>query len=309
MSLIPTSSSQVTRQVQYYAETNGYAQQVVNPTFVNAGIISNVAFGLNVDHEVVRIQGSRKQYADVLMGTEGTITLDYRLLDTKLIGYAILDPAGAGTIGEPLTLLFARLINGVEEFRLCQGCISESATITLDRFPMVSQQFYSTKISAWLTIAQLKTALGITGTADPTFAAPITAEPWTHLLGTDGDSSAVTVNGDPANVTKMTVTVNNNLLKEKPLGFKNVRFVQAGNKVVTVSMEPFLYDNTFFDVVNDFTLSTVVLRLKATTPTVDLTVTGVKFNSYDDKSDAAGNDFITNPVNGNGVDCTITPYP
>ena len=309
MSLIPTSSSQVTRQVQYYAETNGYAQPVTNPTFVNAGVISNVSFGLNVDHEVVRIQGSRKQYADVLMGTEGTVTLDYRLLDTKLLRYAILDPAGSGTIGEPLAMLFARLINGVEEFRLAQGGISESATITLDRFPMVSQQFYFTKISAWMTMAQLKTALGITGTGTPTFAGPITDEPWTHLLGTDGDSSAVTVNGDPANVAKMTVTVNNNLLKEKPLGFKNVRFVQAGNKVVTVSIEPFLYDNTFFDVVNDFTLSTVVLRLKATTPTVDLTVTGVKFNSYDDKSDAAGNDFITNPVNGNGVDCTVTQFP
>jgi hypothetical protein len=309
MSLIPTSSSQVTKQVQYYAETNGYAQQVVNPTFTNAGVISNVSFSLSVDHEVVRIQGSRKQYADVLMGTEGTITLDYRLLDTKLLRYAITDPAGAGTIGEPLAFLFGRLINGVEEFRLAQGCISESATITLDRFPMVSQQFYSTKISSWMTISQLRTALGIVGTASPTFAGPITAEPWTHLLGTDGDSSAVTVNGDPVNVTKMTVTVNNNLLKEKPLGYKNVRFVQAGNKGVTVSMEPILYDNTFFDVVNDFTLSTVVLRLKATTPTVDLTVSGCKFNSYDDKSDAAGNDFITNPVSGNGVDAVVDAYP
>jgi hypothetical protein len=264
---------------------------------------------VNVDHESVHIQGSRKQYADIQMGVEGTITLDYRLLDTKLIRYAITDPAGAGTIGESLAFIFARKINDVEEFTLAQGCISDSATINLDRVPTISQQFYASKISGWLTISQLRTALGLTGTNNPTWASPLTADPWTHLYGTDGSSSAVTVNGSAANVTKMSVTVNNNLLKEKPLGFKNARTVEAGNKVVTVSIEPFLYDTTFYDLVNNFTLSTVVLRLKASTPTVDLTVTGCKFNSYDDKSDAAGNDFITTPVAGTAVDATITQYP
>ena len=309
MSLVPTSSAKVTRQVQAYAELNGYGQPVVNPTLFNAGIISNVSMSLNVDHESVRIQGSRKQYADIQMGVEGTITLDYRLLDTKLVRYAITDPAGAGTIGEPLAFIFARKINNVEEFTLAQGCMSESVTINLDRVPTISQQFYASKISAWLTIVQLRTALGLTGTTDPTWAAPLTADPWTHLYGTDGASSAVTVNGTAANVTKMSVTVNNNLLKEKPLGFKNARTVEAGNKVVTVSIEPFLYDTTFYNLVNDFTLSTVVLRLKFTTPVVDLTVTGCKFNSYDDKSDAAGNDFITTPVAGTAVDATITQFP
>jgi tail tube protein len=309
MSLVPTSSAKVTRQVQYYAETNGYGAQVVNPVLNNAGIISNVSMSVNVDHEVVRIQGSRKQYADIMMGVEGTITLDYRLLDTKLIRYAITDPAGAGTIGEPLAFIFARKINDTEEFTLAQGCISESATINLDRVPTISQQFYASKISNWMTLAQLRTALGITGTGSPQWASPITAEPWTHLYGTDEASSAVTVNASPVNVTKMTVTINNNLLKEKPLGYKKVRFVEAGNKVVSVSIEPFLYDNTFFDVVNNYTLSTVVLRLKASTPTVDLTVTGCKFNSYDDKSDSSGNDFITTPISGTAVDATITQFP
>lgn len=79
-SFIPTSSQKVTRQVQYYAETNGYQGVVNNPTFVNAGIISTVNISVTVDHEMVRIQGSRKQYADIQMGVEGVITLDYRFL-------------------------------------------------------------------------------------------------------------------------------------------------------------------------------------------------------------------------------------
>jgi len=40
-----------------------------------------------------------------------------------------------------------------------------------------------------------------------------------------------------------------------------------------------------------------------------LQVLGAKLNSYDDKSDASGGDFITTPTNGTAVDCTVTAYP
>jgi len=107
----------------------------------------------------------------------------------------------------------------------------------------------------------------------------------------------------------MTVTVNNNLLKQKPLGYKTVKFVEAGNKVVTVAIEPYLYDNVFFLLVNNYTSVNISGVLKASTPTVTLSVTGAKLNSYDDKSDASGGDFITTPVNGTAVDCTVTAFP
>jgi len=307
---IPTSSSKVTKQVQYYAETNGYGAQVVNPTFVNAGIISNASMSITVDHEEIRIQGSRKQYADIQMGVEGVITLDYRFLDTKLLRYGITDPNGVGTIEESLAFVFARKIDNVEMFCLARGCVSEQATITFDRVPMVSQQFYSSSISEWLTLAQLKTALGVNSTASVSFAGAITAEPWTHLTGSsNGVSTSVTVNSAATDITKMTVTVNNNLLKEKPLGYKTVKFVEAGNKVVTVSIEPYLYDNSFFLLVNNYTSIDISGVLKASTPTVTLQVLGAKLNSYDDKSDASGGDFITTPTNGTAVDCTVTAYP
>lgn len=304
----PTSSSKVTKQVQYYAEINGYAVTVNDPTFVNAGVISNVDIQLTVDHEEIRIQGSRHLYADILMGVEGVITIDYRLLGTQLLRYGITDPNGVGTIEESLAFLFARKIDGVEMFCLAQGCITEQATTTYDRVPMISQQFYATSISKWLTIVELRTALNIVGTADPIFAAAITAEPWTHLTGSDGNSTSVTVDGNPSDITRMTVTVNNNLLKQKPLGYKKVKYVEAGNKVITIAIEPYLYDNTFFDLVNDFTLFDVVGRLKATTPTVDLTITGIKLNSYGDTSDASGGDFITTPVNGTAVEAEVDVF-
>jgi len=309
MSSVPTSSAKVTRQVQYYAEINGYKQPVVNPTLNNAGIITGVTGSISIEHQPVHIQGSRLQYADISMGFEGSIATEYMILDTKLIRYGITNPAGSGTIGESIAFIESRKINNVEEFRLAQGCISDSLTINLDKIPTVSQPFYASKISNWMTISQLRTALGLTGTTDPTWASPITADPWTHLYGTDENSSAVTVNGSPVDVNKMSVTINNNLLKQKPLGYKNVRYVEPGNKEVSISIEPYLYDNTFYDLVNNFTTATVVLRLKATTPVVDLTITGCKFNSYEDKSDASNNDFTTTPVSGTAVDATITSYP
>lgn len=306
---IPTSSAKVTRQVQYYPETEGYGAGVDDPTFVNSGIITNVSIAISVDHEEVRIQGSRKQYADIEMGVDGTITLEYQFLDTKLVRYAITDPNGAGTIQESLCFIFARKIDDVEMFCIARGCISESVSIDFDRIPKASQEFYTSSISEWLTLAQLRTALGIAGTASPQFAGPITAEPWTHLYGSDENSTSVTVNGDPTDITKMTVTVNNNLMKQKPLGYKTVKYVEAGNKVVTIAIEPYLYDNTFFLLVNNFTLFNVVARMKISTPQVDLTVIGIKLNSYEDTSDASGGDFITVPANGTAVDATITSFP
>lgn len=306
---IPTSSSKVTRQVQYTAETEGYGAGVTDPQFVNAGIITNVSIAISVDHEEVRIQGSRKQYADIMMGIDGTITLEYEFLDSKLVNYAITDPNGAGTIQESLCFIFARKIDEVEEFIIARGCVSESVSVDFDRIPKASQEFYTSSISEWLTLAQLRTALEIAETGTPKFAGAITAEPWTHLYGSDEASTSVTVNGTAADITKMTVTVNNNLMKQKPLGYKKVKYVEAGNKVVTIAIEPYLYDNTFFLLVNNFTLFNVVGRLKASTPVVDLTVVGIKLNSYEDTSDASGGDFITVPTNGTAVDATITLFP
>ena len=152
--------------------------------------------------------------------------------------------------------------------------------------------------------------MGVVGTAAVTFAGAITAEPWTHLTGsTNGVSTSVSVNSTPTDITKMTVTVNNNLLKQKPLGYKTVKFVEAGNKVVTVAIEPYLYDNVLFLLVNNYTSINIDGVLKATSPTVTLSVIGVKLNSYEDKSDASGSDFITIPTNGTAVDCSVTQYP
>jgi hypothetical protein len=307
---IPTSSSKVTRQVQYFAETAGYGAPVPNPTFINAGVITSASISISVDHEEIRIQGSRKQYGDIMMGIEGVITLEYQLLDTKLLRYAITDPNGPNTLEESLAFVFARKIDNVEEFCIARGCISEEATINFDRVPSVSQQFYTSSVSEWLTLAQFKTAIGVNATATVSFASPITAEPWTHLTGSvDEATTSVTVNGNACDITKMTVTVNNNLLKQKPLGYKTVRYVEAGNKVVTISIEPFLYDNTIFLLVNNFTLFNVVGCLKASTPVVNLTVTGIHMTSYDDKSDASGGDFITVPANGTAIDATVTAFP
>ena len=132
---IPTSSSKVTRQVQFYPETAGYNLPVTNPELINAGIIRNVDINLTVDHEEIRIQGSRKLYADIMMGIEGVITVDYAFLDTVLLNYAILDPAGPGTIEESFGLIFTRKIDNVEKYCLATGCVSESVTITNDRVP------------------------------------------------------------------------------------------------------------------------------------------------------------------------------
>lgn len=303
---IPTSTQKITRQYQLFAETNGYAAQVTNPTFFTAGLVSSCDIGVNVDHEAVRIMGSRHQYADISMGTETTISMTYTLMDTKLLTYGITDPNGSGTLGESLGMVISKKINGTEQFAIARGMVTESVTINFERFPNVQQNFYCPSISDWMSITALRTALNIGTTATPNWAAAPTQTPWTHLTGTDGASSAITIDGTSKDITKMTVTVNNNLFKQKPLGYKNVRYVEAGNKVVTVSLEPYLYDNFDIDLVNNFNAVNVVGTLRTATPSVALTVSGCRFNSYSVKDDSgASGDFQTEPIGGTAVDVSV----
>jgi hypothetical protein len=307
--LTPTSTQKFTRQMQLFAETNGYAAQVTNPTFFSAGLASSIDIGVNVDHEAIRIMGSRKQYSNISMGTETTISITYSLMDTKLLTYGITDPAGTGTLGESLGAVISQKINGTEMFAIARGLVTESVTINFERFPNVQQNFFCPSISDWLTLSQLRTALNIGTTATPSWAAAPTADPWSHLTGTDGASSAVTIDGTSRDITKMTVTVNNNLFKQKPLGYKNVRYVEAGNKVVTVSLEPYMYDNFDIDLVNNYNAVTVVGTLRTATPTVALTVAGCQFDSYSRKNDTGGGggggDFETEPIAGTAVDVSV----
>lgn len=299
----PTAPADVTKQLQYYPE--GTYGVLEDAAFTSAGVVMNVSSDVTVDHESIRVQGSRLQYADIMMGIEGTLSVDYSPINTTLIKYGTDDPNGAGTIAESLCFLQARKLDDVENFRLFTGGLTESITIALERVTRITQNFYVIDTSDWMTLAGLKTALGVTGTDTPQFATPVTAEPWTHLTGSAGNATSIEINGQPVDVARASISVNNNIMKQKPLGHFRTKFARAGNKDITLTVEPFLYDNTLIDLVQGFTSVQVVATLNdATNKTV--TLEGVKFNSHSDSVDAGANDFNTMPLNATANQIVVT---
>jgi hypothetical protein len=303
---IPTAPKDVTKQISFFEQLT-YLTTPTDPQHINAGVIMNVDVNENIDDEEVRIQGDRHLYSDIKMGKEATVSLEYALINTTLARYGSEDPLGSGTIEHGIEIVQARKLNATEQVRVGRAALTDSMAISLERIPRITQNFYVPDLTPYMSIADYKTYLGIVGTGSPKWADPITEDPWTHLTGSNGSATTLEIDGDPVDVARATINVNNNIIKQKPLGHENTLYACAGNQVITISVEPFLYDNTFRDLVADFEEVQVVAMLNADAD-VAITLDGVKFNTHGDTANAGANDFNTNPLQGKVKRINIDEY-
>jgi hypothetical protein len=146
MSYEPNSNIDVTRNVLYVEET-AYGVTPVNPTFLNAGIANTIAWKKSPQHQSVDILGTIDTYGEYKFGNDYTVDLKYYLTDTALLHYGTELPGGTGTIEKSLTLYISKKVNNVENFRLIQGCITESCTLDYSKIPLVSQTFRASNIT------------------------------------------------------------------------------------------------------------------------------------------------------------------
>lgn len=251
---------------------------------------------------------------------EGTVSITYEMNTdggTVLPRYGILDPVGTGTMARPISFLeTVTYPSGTVMYRQFNNCITENIAFNFERDYTVTQDFYATEITPFMTLAELQTALGL-GTAQPNYPSDLVGEPWNHLdhAATPSEltsGSPVTVSGDIFLAENMTVEVANNLRKQNPLGYSQTRYVSAGNKEVTGTMTVYSVEaQVMIDHVRNFDSNTIVIKIKeATTPgDVSFTVTGAKFNNFSDAVEAASNDWSLIEVPFTATDCTLTSYP
>lgn len=301
---VPSGPIDVTRQVQYYEETN-YLQYNSNPVFQNAGVVMRFNTNDNNDSEQIRILGSADLYSNILMGKTGTFEIGYRLLDTKLLRYGTEAPGGSGTIEKGLTFLVSRKVNDVEQFRLYRGCLTERVTITIERMVDVTHEFFCPDISNWMSLATLKGLLGVATTSNIQFAANITGDPWTNLRS--GTNAPLTIGGTNYDNMRLTVEFVRNIIKQQPSGYPLVKYARAGNREISGTFETWLSGTALNNLVTAFTAQQLVYRLKGPdTPVCDLTIDGVKFTANSDTTDAGANDFNTQSLSFTGTTGSVT---
>lgn len=312
--IIGSGPQERNRQLQWYEQTGFYNYGPADPTFANVGVVTSVTPTLNIAHKETRVVGSRKLYSDRKLMKEGTVEVVYEMLNTIMPRYGINDPAGAGTIEKPLTFLESSLVNGAQRYRLYRDCITETIAFALQQDFVVTQNFYASNITNWMTETALKTELTVVGTDTINFAPALTGEPWNHLdsqLSPANAGSPVDVNGDIFLFQSLNVEVNNNLRKLNPGGYDQTKYISPGNKVITGSFSTWLGDGIVMeDHVRNFDSTTLTLKIKENTNNdVNMVLTGVKFNSMSDSVEAGANEFSVIEYPFTCSDVTLTAFP
>jgi hypothetical protein len=311
---IPAGSQERNKQIQYYEQDGFYDYGPVDPVFSNVGVVSSVTPSINIAHKITRIVGSRHKYSDRKLMKEGTVEMVYEMLDTTMPNYGFGDPAGAGTIEKPLSFLESALINGAQRYRFYRDAITETISLALERDFVVTQNFYVSNVTNWLTDAELLTELGLTGTDTPQFAPALTGEPWNHLdheVVPPNAGSPLTVNGDLFLYNTLNIEVNNNLRKLNPGGYDQTKHISVGNLVITGTFNTWLAEGTILETATrDFTDNSIVLKIKELTGgDITLTLNGVKFNSFTDTVDAGANEYSLIDYPFEATELLITQYP
>lgn len=302
-------------QLQWYQQDGFYDYGPADPQFKNVGVVQSATPTLNISHKETRVVGSRHLYSDRKLMKEGTVEIVYELLDTIMPQYGIMDPdpdVNTETVEHPISFLEAAYINGLEKYRFYRDCITETISFALAQDFVVTQNFYASNITNWLTPAQLVTELGVGGTSDIDFAPALTGEPWNHLDSQiNNTGSPVDVNGDIFLFQSLNVEVNNNLRKLNPGGWDQTKYIAAGNKVISGSFSTWLGDGVIMeDHVRNFDATTITLKIKENTnDDVFLVLNNVKFNSMSDSVDAGANEFSVIEYPFTCTQITLDRYP
>lgn len=309
----PVGAQERSKQLQYY-EQPAFRTQGVDPPYKNVGINTSYTPNFTVQHKETRVVGSRLLYSDRKLMEEGTLEVVYEMLDTVLPNYGIKQPAGTGTIAFPLSFLeTVTFPGGTTKYRQFNDCMTETVTLEFVKDFVITQTFYSADITDFKTEAELKTALGVTGTGTIDYAPALSGEAWNHLDSTmNNTSSPMSINGDPFLIEAITVEVNNNLRKQNPMGYSQTRYISPGNFVLTGTLTTYLTEaQDMINHVRNFDSNALSLKVKeATTPgDVFMNLTGVKFNAFSDTVEAGSNDWSLMELPFTASNVTLTNYP
>src|SRR6476469_5249895 len=269
---IPTTPLDVTRNVMFFeSATQGVLP--TDPVMKNAGLQATIKKSSKKSISKIDIIGSPDPYSFMQMGNSATFDLTYKMLDTVLPRYGTELEGGTGTIEKAINFVLSRKINGTEMFRIFQDCITDSISIKYGEFYEVTQTFYCSVVSAYMTLAAFKTALGISGT--PQYAPALTGNPWSNLNSTPG--TPITINGtNTYNLEGLTVNYNRNVIVQRPMSNINPIYLRAGHRNITGTLEVDLDNTTLDSIYEAFTNSTIVYRVFTGSPNVDHTLNGVR---------------------------------
>jgi hypothetical protein len=298
MSYEVSTVSDWTRQVQSLEEvTKGVT--VLNGTWKNIGISTNISDGIAMTHEETPLLGTEDLYDDQLMEYHSTVTLNWFLIDTRFLRYCTESAGGGvGTIDKANSLLRSQRIDAIANTRVYKGAVCDRVTINLEKRVNVSATFKIMTDTDWMTQAATDTDIGATSI----YAPALTTTPWTHL--TSGLSQPFLYAAVARDIEKGTIDVSRNAMEVMPLGSKFPKTIRSGFRRVAFNFDTWVKDSALIGDVRNMTARSITMQL-FTTPVI-ITLANCKFNSYSTAVDAGAGDIYKETLVGSAKTITVT---
>lgn len=266
MSYVPTGEYYI-RKILQYAEETTFATTPASPTFLPAGVVSDVTSTTTIPETVYRQLGSRDPYKDVKFGEAYELQAKYMPVDSTMMKYGVNLAAGTGTVGKSLSLLMSQDINTTENYVLIQGARSNSIDIEITEGGpiMVTQTFKAKNIT---------TPSATHGLTTPTFAGTISTQPWSNV---NGGSQPFKINSLGYDLSRFKMTVGTGLDTVQPIGETLTKFIEPTLRTIAIDFDMYVQDTVTLSDVKTLTARSAVYTLDTTAPTT-LTMTNLQLN-------------------------------
>jgi hypothetical protein len=279
-----TTSLLTVKNLQYVKEvTRGTTP--TSPTFVAAGPIQDWSPSLTTNAVDYRMLGSEDIYKVIKTGERYSFDIAYNPIDKVLLEMGI-NLTGTNNRYQSVTMLLSQMMNVTgtltEKFILCKGsqCATTTIDVTLEAVG-VTQTWIPSDITTPATTA---------GIGTPSYAAAMTATPWT---GINGGATSLTFNA--SNTTKVrnfSVTVDNNIDQIQPIGSSQVLWAQPTTRDITGTFDVIYENDSFLADTKTTTARTMSYVLDTTGPTT-LTFTDVYLKEYNESISATSTEAKT----------------
>lgn len=261
-----------------FLEEETLSQAPASVTLSNVPLYNTNRVAKSWEHDIRYILGSADYFDVVKLRKQNTFTINYDLAETNFIQYGIAPPAGTGTIAKTLTFILPMTFNGVQKYRVFDGCLTNTCNLEFRDYYTIEQGFIARNISKPMTEDDLKLHLGLTTTADLNFPAAPTDKFWSNLEPNPTTSTPLSIDGTPVRTTGMSINVERNAMPATSTAEESYFHIEAGYRGISGTVDFYHLNDDVETLVDDWQDSTITYTLNDS-PSRTCTLTGVKFTA------------------------------
>lgn len=296
-----TTKKDIVKPLQYVEEaantittpTSYGTTPTASPTFVAAGLNTEITLNPDVVHQDVDVLGSEDVVDAVKTGELYTFTTRFNPTDSVLINYGLVAGAGTGTIDASLSFVFSEKLDGTENYTFLKGCRPTSTTLSLERGTWNVDMTWICK--------EITTPSSSHGLTTPTFVSIPTASPLTH---TDAGSDPFTWNSVATPERRFSTTVTREMSVLSVNGEDKITFAKPTSRRIEFSVDAFVKNTTLMTDFKAKTARAATYKFSSS-PSKTLTYSNCVITGYSSARSATTTDAFVESITARAEGLTI----